>query len=110
VTFQDFQIHETEQDGWRRLQVTGELDLASAPSLQERLNQLRAEKRLVRLDLSQLEFIDSTGIHLLIRAIIDSRQDSWQLEVERDLSPQVERVLKLAHVDKLILADSANNC
>jgi anti-sigma B factor antagonist len=50
------------------LVVAGELDLASAPVLEEALGRAgSATDGLVVLDLARLEFIDVAGIHVLIR-------------------------------------------
>ena len=102
-----FEIHERREDGRAHLLVTGELDLVTAPELEERLNQLRGEHQAVVLDLSQLEFMDSTGLHVLVRAFNDASSDGWHLEVDRELSPQVRRLFQLANVGRMILADSA---
>ena len=102
----NFEIHEVQVGDWVHLGLRGELDLASAPVLKDRLERLRADKRSVRLDLSQLQFIDSSGIHLLIAAASDAR-DGWQFEVDPNLPPQVERVLELVDARNLVLpADS----
>jgi anti-sigma B factor antagonist len=82
--------------------LTGELDLASAPDLEYRLARLRARKQPVTLNLSKLEFIDSTGLHLLIGEIGDARANDWKLRLERDLSPQVMRLFKLVYVEHLV--------
>ena len=84
------------------LAVSGELDLASAPQLEARLKQLRGERQTVELDLSKLEFIDSTGMRLLILAAADARQDGWNLAVRPELTPQVRRAMELASVEHLI--------
>jgi anti-anti-sigma factor len=97
-----FAINESRTGGWLRL--SGELDLESARMLDERLNRLRARRSPVRLDLSNLDFTDSTGIHLLVRMLGEPRVKHWELEIEHDLSPQVMRVFKLAHLDKYILS------
>jgi anti-sigma B factor antagonist len=65
---------ETERsaDGLR-IALSGELDMATAPSVEERLEELDGgdpPSRLV-LDLRGLRFIDSTGLSLLMNA--DSR-------------------------------------
>jgi anti-anti-sigma factor len=94
-----FEVKEADQDGEVRLSLHGELDRASTPVLEDRLSRLRAKRRSVRLDLSELEFIDSTGLHLLIRATGDARMDGWELRIEPELSPTVRRLFKLCRFD-----------
>lgn len=51
------------------LTLSGELDFASAPDLETRLGEVWAEGHTsVVLDLSGLEFVDSAGVSVLIRA------------------------------------------
>lgn len=94
-----FEIHEQQEDGSLRLQLTGELDLVSVSVLENRLGQLRAEQQSVRLDLSRLEFMDSAGIQLLISAIKHGREDGWRFEVDPGLSPQVKELFKLTKLE-----------
>jgi anti-sigma B factor antagonist len=98
----NFEIRESRVGLRLRLSLTGELDLGSAPALDERLASLRARKRRVSLDLSGLEFIDSTGLHLLIRELGEARAKHWDLRIEPDVSPQVMRLLKLVHIEHLV--------
>jgi anti-anti-sigma factor len=51
---------------------------------------------------SRFEFMDSTGIHLLTGAFNHARKDGWQLAIEPALSPQVDRLVKLAGLGRLI--------
>jgi anti-anti-sigma factor len=103
-----FEIHESRSDGWLRLSLTGELDLHAAPMLEERLTRLRVAMSPVRLDLSALEFIDSTGLHLLIRTVGDARIKHWRLVIDPELTPQVLGLFKLVRLDQFILSgDSA---
>src|SRR5206468_2023192 len=62
-----------------RLTLLGDLDLASAETLSARLAELRAADRPVRLDLSKLAFIDSSGIQALLVALADARWHRWHL-------------------------------
>ena len=98
-----FEIAERDDpDGARRLTITGELDLASGSKLQERLSALHAGRRTVRLDLSELEFIDSTGIAIIARGLTHSARDGWKLEVDPNVPRQIARLITIAGIaDKL---------
>jgi anti-anti-sigma factor len=100
-----FEIQESTVDGCVRLSITGELDLLSAPVLEDRLSRFRAFKSPVRLDLSKLEFIDSTGLHMLVRTVGEARIKKWPLQIDPDVSPQVRSAFRLAQLDRFIDAD-----
>jgi anti-sigma B factor antagonist len=97
------EIHEIHENGCVRLSLTGELDIATAPALKDRLDRLHSAKINVRLDLSKLEFMDSTWLHVLSEVINNARVDGWRVTVEPDLSPQVSRLFELTGVDHIIL-------
>jgi len=97
-----FEIHEHEVDGFMRLSLTGELDMMSSPVLDHRLTSLRAAKSPVRLDLSKLEFIDSTGLHLLVRTVGEARLKGWRLQIEPEVSQPVRSAFRLVHLDRFI--------
>lgn len=97
-----FAIDESPTDGGLRLTLAGDLDLGSAPVLEDRLASLRALGNSVRLDLSKLDFIDSVGVHLLIRELCEARVKHWELRIEPDVSAQVMRVFTLVHVEQFV--------
>jgi anti-anti-sigma factor len=97
-----FKIEEGQEDGQRRLALTGQLDMAAVPVLEARLDELRDARAAVRLDLSKLEFIDSSGLHLLVRWIGDARRDGWNLEIDRDVAPAVRRLFELVGLERLL--------
>lgn len=99
-----FEIIETRTDGWLRLSLSGELDRAAAPALENRLAPLRVRRTRVRLDLSKLDFIDSSGIHLLVQTIGEARLKHWEVEIDPNLSPPVARLFKLVHLDRFVLS------
>ncbi len=99
MTHPYFEIAESETADGLRLSLHGELDLVSTRALEDRLTRLRAKRRPVRLDLSKLEFIDSTGLHLLIRAVADARTDEWRFQIEPDVSHPVRRLFALVRFD-----------
>lgn len=95
-----------DPDGARRLRLSGELDMASAPMLRERLGELREAHRIVRLDLSQLDFMDSSGIQVMAVGLRDSARNGWRLEVDPNVSSQVGRVIELTGLDRMLCAPS----
>ena len=93
----DFRMREVFDDPDRvRLVLSGELDLAVAELLGDRLRHLRNAGCDVRLDLAELDFIDSSGLRELITAIADSRSDGWRLEIDPQVSDAVQRTVDLA--------------
>lgn len=59
---------EQREDGIHVIVVRGELDMNTAPELEAEIDRVPAEESVaVMLDLSDCEFIDSTGIALIVR-------------------------------------------
>jgi stage II sporulation protein AA (anti-sigma F factor antagonist) len=87
----DIRVH--AEPSCTRLTVRGELDLATAPALAEAVAERRAAgvHRLL-IDLSELEFIDSTGLRLLLDV---SRLAGLELRIVPG-APVVQRALELS--------------
>ncbi len=65
----DLRLDVSERDGWTVLQIGGEIDIATAPKLREQLLALvNRECYRIVVDLEEVEFIDSTGLGVLIGA------------------------------------------
>lgn len=95
----DFVVR-SERDGAQHVvQVFGELDLCSAVLLERALIEAEASDALqLVLDLSALEFIDSTGIGMLVAATArDAGRDAPRLAMLRPPEP-VQRVIELSGV------------
>lgn len=91
---------ERDPHGSLRLVPRGDLDLASAPRLQARLDELAAEGTPVRLDVSGIEFIDSSGLRVLVNAVRDARPSGRRLEIYGAPAKQVQRVFELTGFDR----------
>lgn len=92
--------------GSRVIRVGGELDLATVPSLEEELEAaMKSAFSAVVVDLSELEFIDSTGIAVLVRAMgVDNGSERLAFVPSR--SEGVGRVLEMTGVaERMRLAD-----
>lgn len=85
----------------RTISVRGELDLSTAPDLEDPLNQaLEAGEGSVLVDLSECEFIDSTGIALIVRAWqrLESGENGRALVICSQ-NDQVRRVLEITGLE-----------
>jgi anti-sigma B factor antagonist len=102
-----FQVHARSEPTAIVIEVAGELDLASAPALEDELTQAESsEVELVILDLRELEFIDSTGLGLLVKAHRRAEETGQRFAVVKG-SSQVQRLLDVAGLgERLTLIDS----
>jgi anti-anti-sigma factor len=87
-----------DADGAVRMTLTGELDLSCTDGLKARLGEVQCSKRRVRLDLSELEFIDCSGIRAILEAMAEARRGGCVFEVDRAVSPVVGRVVSLGTI------------
>lgn len=83
------------------LTVSGELDMASSPQLADALDRLQPTTRPLVLDLGGLEFIDLTGLHVLLEASQRAQQAGLRLTVV-NASQAVRRLLKLTRTTELL--------
>ncbi len=87
--------------------VGGELDLASGPELEAELDQLTGpDLQLVVIDLRRLDFMDSTGLSILVRAHQRLASEGCEMGLVKG-SQQVQRLLDLTGVaERLRLVDA----
>jgi anti-anti-sigma factor len=91
-----FRIEERfERNGEVRLELIGEFDLAVVELVASRLRELRKGGYGVRLDLSRLTFLDSSGVREIIRELGHARDNGWELEVDGPLTEAVARTVDL---------------
>ena len=82
----------------------GELDLSTAPELDARLAEIHlAGFDKIALDLSGVTFLDSCGVHLVMRWTRRSADERFEFAVIA-ISDVVERVLKLTGAKPHLLA------
>jgi anti-sigma B factor antagonist len=75
--------------------VRGEVDVATVGEVQRVLDELRSEGwRDVVVDLRDVEFLDSTGLTLLLSADRAARRDGWDFSIV-DGSKPVARLFEL---------------
>jgi anti-sigma B factor antagonist len=94
-----FETSSAEVDGVRVVSVRGELDLSTAPDLEGPLEAaLAGGDASVLIDLTECEFIDSTGIALIVRAWqqLDGDAEHESRLAISSSNDQVQRVLEIS--------------
>jgi anti-sigma B factor antagonist len=84
------------------VQVAGELDLATSPQLRHTLREAQRAVPLVVLDLRELSFLDSSGIHVILDADSDAQREEGRLLIVRGPA-QVDRMLTLTEIGKQVM-------
>ncbi len=98
----DFRVETHTTGRITTLTLSGELDLLSSPALEQELERAHASDcDVILLDLRELEFMDSTGLHVLVDAH-QREQDAGRSLVLTKPSEQVQRLLDLTGVAELI--------
>jgi anti-sigma B factor antagonist len=98
----DFSVEEHNEGGATVVAAIGELDLRTSPELEERLDRVfKTGVPLVILDLRGIEFMDSTGLRVLLTAHQRAHDTGKRFGLVRG-AEQVERVLRLTGVRDLL--------
>ncbi len=84
-----------------QVQVAGEIDLSSKDQLEDRLSELCTMAPHVDLDLSEVSFIDSTGVNMLLRMHQAHVAAGGTLTIRRP-SPSVQTILEITALGSVI--------
>jgi anti-anti-sigma factor len=82
-----------------RVALAGELDIATAPGLEQKLAELAPQVTRVMLDLRELAFIDSTGLRVVLGLANGLGENSARVVLVKGPDP-VQRVFTLTGADR----------
>jgi anti-sigma B factor antagonist len=101
-----FRVELRTDDRASVLAISGELDLSSSPELESHLAQaFESAPKTVIVDLRGLEFIDSTGLSVLVKAHQQAQEAGREFGIING-GAQVRRLLSLTGVtERLRVAD-----
>jgi anti-sigma B factor antagonist len=91
-------IEARHERGYPIVTVVGEIDIATAPRLRERLFELAARGRPLVADLDQVRFIDSAGLATLVGAAKQAAAHGGSLHVVC-AQPNVRQLFRLTGLD-----------
>lgn len=94
-------------DDARLIRAIGEIDMSTVDALRRELDAARHAGAPALLDLSDVTFMDSTGLHLVLEASGKSARSDWAFSIVRPSDP-VQRLIDLSRVgDLLTIVDPA---
>ena len=83
--------------------ITGRIYTYNADVLEKHLEQALQEKQYnIVLNMSQVEYISSSGIRVLLKTYMDAKKAGGKLEIEMP-SPNVRNILKITALDEMLI-------
>jgi anti-sigma B factor antagonist len=94
-------LYELAQDGQRVIAYfKGDLDIEVTEIMEEILQELRAFE-VIRINLTEVPFVDSTGIGLLIHLVDALKRENKQVMIS-DMQPEVEEVFDIIQLKEIL--------
>jgi anti-sigma B factor antagonist len=105
----DLGLDVSEQNGYSVLAVSGEVDVATVPRLREQLHGLVAQgSNKIVVDLDSVDFLDSTGLGVLVGALKRVRSNDGELSLVCT-QPRIRKVFEVTGLTKVFnLYDSVD--
>jgi anti-anti-sigma factor len=98
-----FAVHSERVDGREHIRLLGEMDLAAIGAVDREMERAEAsDATKIVLDLDELEFMDASGIRLLLHLNERSQGNGRRLRITPAGAPQVQRVLELTGAHELL--------
>jgi anti-sigma B factor antagonist len=98
----DLVVQVDQRDGWAVVRASGDLDLTTAPRLREAVvGVVVGGQPLVVLDLQAVDFIDSTGLGVLVGLLKRTRSQGGDLRLV-STRPSLRKVLELTALDRAL--------
>ena len=102
----DFSVYLADApEGVCRLKLAGEFDISGRELADEVLASVGAGRKLV-LDLSELDFIDSMGIHFVVTAHQAAQAEGREFSIVRG-GPEVHRIFQLVGLGDILPFEDA---
>jgi anti-anti-sigma factor len=96
----NFHVEVHDGDGKCRIELSGELDLATAPIAEAEVERaLKAQSAGIEIDLGELEFIDSIGIALLLSSSAQADEAGIPLVMFKG-SERVQETLRMCQAEE----------
>ena len=98
----DLVVQVEEQDGWAVVRASGDIDLTTAPRLREQLVKLvvGGQPRVI-LDLQAVDFVDSTGLGVIVGMLKRTRSQGGDLRLVSTRNG-LRKILEMTALDQAL--------
>ena len=97
----ELSIDVSTQEASTVITLAGDIDIETAPALREQLAALSPTVRIVVVDLSAVEFLDSSGVGALVGAAAALREAGGSLRLACP-PPRVQKVFRISRLAEVI--------
>jgi anti-sigma B factor antagonist len=98
----DIQLDQRSEGGWDVVDVTGDVDLASAPALRARLDDLLADgSRRVLVNLQQVAFMDSSGLSAIVSGMKGMRERGGEIAIAC-ANASILKIFSITGLDRVV--------
>jgi anti-sigma B factor antagonist len=99
---EQFNVRSIDRDGWSVVAIAGDLDVYTAPRLREVLvEKIDNGGSRIALDLSEVRFLDSTGLAVMVGGLKRAKERSGEL-VLFGANDQIRRILNITDLIKIL--------
>ncbi len=87
------------------IELEGEIDINTVRQLKEVLTSITEEKKEnIKIDANKLEYIDSTGLGVLIGTLKKLKEEDKNLIIS-NIKPNIMKLLKITGLDKIFIIE-----
>lgn len=87
------------------IELAGEVDIYTAGELKETFNKILKEKKeTVKLDAKKLDYIDSTGLGVLI-GVLKKLKEADKDIIILNIKPSIKKLLHITGLDKIFIIE-----
>jgi len=104
----EIDVTDDAESGATVLKIDGDVDLESSPALHDHITRLLKSGKIVKVDLSGVGYMDSSGIAVLTQGLKLSQQKSGTF-VLLNPSQQVQAVIDLALLTQLFTIEHTDS-
>lgn len=95
------QVEEQEIDGKTVLRISGRIDAASTPVLENKIKKVLDSKEKIVMDFSKVDYLSSAGMRLLLSATKKLKAKQGMLAI-CNMNEEVMEIIKMAAFERIL--------